>query len=158
MLNQIQLVNVASIKPGEELNKLLLYEVMQQCWNRIYYSQHKKDKNEIYLCDKNDPSSSCVIDNDINEMGNNFNIKSLGREWEGFYTRLIEQFQSDSFGGNLFAKFILFQQQNNHNKQFRTILWTQIDSLGILLQNPYPSNIHQWKSYFIPFEHDTLIL
>ncbi len=135
MLNQIQVVNEASIKPGGKCSinstigtlylcdsNVYLDDLIQQCWNRIYYSQHKKDKNEIYLCDKNDPSSSCVIDNDINEMGNNFNIKSLGREWEGFYTRLIEQFQSDSFGGNVFAKFILSQQQNNHNKQFRTIL------------------------------------
>eukprot|EP00483_Globobulimina_turgida_P006172 UN06182 len=135
---------------------------MKQCWNRIFYAQYEKHKNEIYLCDKNDPSSACIVDNEINEINGgsaNFNIKSLGREWQGFYTKLVEQFQSDSFGDDLFAKIILFQQQNNYHKRFKTIIWTQIDSLGILLKNNYPPNIYyQWKSFFVPFECDKTII
>merc|ERR1712154_160770 len=113
--------------------------------------------NDLYFCDKNDPSSACIVDAEINEI-DDFNIKSLGREWEGFYTKLVEQFESDSFGDDLFGKIILFQQQNNYNKRFRTILWSSIDSLGILLKNQYPPNIYSWKAYFVPFETDKNII
>merc|ERR1712083_1285285 len=133
----------------------MMSELINQCWNRIHFAQQlqqNEEKNEIYLCDANDPSSACIIDSDINEL--DIGTKSLGREWEGFYAKLVEQFECDSFGDELFGAIVLIQQQMSYNKRFRTILWASIDSLGILLRHQCPRNVYSWRSYFVPFETD----
>ena len=127
----------------DELRYSLINKLINHCWYRI----DNNDNNNIYLNDKNDPSSTCIINTNINDinLNNSNNLNSLSREWEGFYNKLIESFECNSFGNELFSKIILFQQQMNYNNSFRTVIWSSIDSLGILLKNQYPSNIDNWK-------------
>eukprot|EP01083_Nonionella_stella_P095713 268788_1 len=42
----------------DALNRLLIYELVMHCWNRICCA----NEGSIYLCDDKDPSSACMID------------------------------------------------------------------------------------------------
>jgi len=77
----------------------------------------------------------------------------------GFLARTVQQFESDSFGDALFAQVLLFQQQMAFHHRFRTVLWSHIESLSVLLRHQCPPNLsYAARAYFVPFESEKKVL
>lgn len=121
---------------GDATVNALAARLMQQCWRRI------------------------VAAEDVT----GHKVSGPGKEWEEFYTKLVERFETDSMGDDLFSKVVLFQAQNGwscNKKRFQVVLWSQMDSLGVLLKRQCPPNLRSndgWKAYFVPFVADSAIL
>merc|ERR1739838_937107 len=94
---------------GDATVNALAARLMQQCWRRI------------------------VAAEDVTGHKGS----GPGKEWEEFYTKLVERFETDSMGDDLFSK---------------VVLWSQMDSLGVLLKRQCPPNLRSndgWKAYFV---------
>merc|ERR1712087_134425 len=75
--------------------------------------------------------------------------------------KLLEKFESDSFGDALWSKVVLFMARRRWNHKFERSLWSSMGSLGVLLKAQCPPNLRtddHWKSYFVPFVEDSQIV
>ncbi|KAL6041875.1 RNA polymerase II associated protein 1 [Balamuthia mandrillaris] len=95
----------------------------------------------------------------------------IGESFYNFFVRLLDQFQSVSFGHKVFAQYLFLFLQTRYRVEYRRTLWNQLnDSLYLLSLPEYPHNgiadeeneedgkegqlLPSFETYLLPKEQD----
>ncbi|XP_045771008.1 RNA polymerase II-associated protein 1 [Maniola jurtina] len=121
----------------------------------------------VFLCD-----SSLFLDNNINNLLRkcmqvlykncqkfNFDNQLTGlSNFQDFYTQILEQFQSVSYGDHVFASCVLVPLAQKHNVKWRKLLWSEYAGCLRALDCPESYLCYNLDEYYYPEETDESLL
>lgn len=89
----------------------------------------------------------------------NFDKELVGlQNFQDFYTQLLEQFQSVSYGDHTFAACVLVPLAQKHNVKWRKLLWSEYAGCLRALDCPESSLCYGMNAYLYPEETDESVL
>ncbi|XP_023944817.2 RNA polymerase II-associated protein 1 [Bicyclus anynana] len=121
----------------------------------------------VFLCD-----SSLFLDKNINLLLRkcmkilyknpqkfNFDKQITGlSNFQDFYTQILEQFQSVSYGDHTFASCVLVPLAQKHNVKWRKLLWSEYAGCLRALDCPLDDLCYHLDDYYYPAETDESLL
>lgn len=121
----------------------------------------------VFLCDNSlflDPKINILLHKCTQllfkqKSGFNFDKQLVGlNNFQDFYTQLLEQFQSVSYGDHTFASCVLVPLAQKHNVKWRKLLWSEY--AGCLRALDCPENLlcYDMKDYLYPEETDESLI
>ncbi|CAH0402933.1 unnamed protein product [Chilo suppressalis] len=121
----------------------------------------------VFLCD-----NSLFLDNNVKVLlrkctqilfkrksSFNFDMPLTGlHNFQDFYTQLLEQFQSVSYGDATFAACVLVPLAQKHNVKWRKILWSEYAGCLRALDCPEELLCYDMNQYLYPVETDESLI
>lgn len=117
----------------------------------------------VFLCDNSlflDPNIKLLVKKCTeilfkNKSKLNFDKQLVGlHNFQDFFTQLLEQFQSVSYGDPVFAACVLVPIAQKHNVKWRKLLWSEYAGCLRALDCPEEHLCYELKEYLYPQETD----